>query len=264
MYVDSHCHLDDLKFQGELDQLIQRAKGNKVETLVTIGTSLGAIPDVQEIARKYPQVYYSVGIHPDEAHTLESLDSLKDTLCACAKDSKMVAFGETGIDYYHAENPRLPQQQSFRAHLQAAKATGLPVIIHCRGDGAEEDILRIIDEEKYTPDHIPGVIHCFTGSKDFAHGALDRGFYISLSGIITFKNAVELQAIAKALPLDRILIETDSPYLAPMPFRGKRNEPSFVVHTAAGLATLRNVSVETIAQTTTENFYKVFSKCQRP
>lgn len=264
MYVDSHCHLDDLKFQGEVDQLVQRAKANKVETLVTIGTSLGAVPDVQAIARKYPQVYYSVGIHPDEAHISELPQSLKDTLCACAKDPKMVGFGETGIDYYHAENPRLPQQESFRAHLQAANATGLPVIIHCRGDGAEEDILRIIDEENYTPGHVPGVIHCFTGSKEFAHGALDRGFYISLSGIITFKNAVELQDIAKTLPLDRILIETDSPYLAPMPFRGKRNEPSFVVHTAAGLAALRNVSVETIAQSTTDNFYKVFAKCQRP
>ena len=264
MYVDSHCHLDDLKFQGEVDQLIQRARANNIETLVTIGTSLGAIPAVQNIANTYPQVYYSVGIHPDEAHTLDTLDSLKDTLYACAQDPKMVGFGETGIDYYHAENPRLPQQESFRAHLQAANARGLPVIIHCRGDGAEADILRIIDEEKYRPDHVPGVIHCFTGSKEFAHEALDRGFYISLSGIITFKNALDLQAISKALPLDRILIETDSPYLAPMPFRGKRNEPSFVVHTAAGLAALRNVSIETIAQSTTDNFYKVFARCQRP
>jgi TatD DNase family protein len=263
MYVDSHCHLDDLKFQGELDQLIQRAKDNQVQTMITIGTSLEAIPDVQTIAKAYPQVYYSVGVHPDEAHTLADSTSLKDILCACAQDSKMVGFGETGIDYYHETTSRLTQQQSFRDHLQAAATCNLPVIIHCRGDGAEEEILRIIDEEKYAPAHVPGVIHCFTGSKKFAYAALDRGFYISLSGIITFKNAVELQDIAKHLPLDRILIETDSPYLAPMPFRGKRNEPSFVIHTAAGLATLRNVPVKTIAQATTENFYQVFSKCPR-
>ncbi|HVZ70399.1 MAG TPA: TatD family hydrolase [Rhizomicrobium sp.] len=259
MLVDSHCHLDFPEFASELDAVVQRAADAGVRVCVTIGTTLAKFPQVEAVAGKFPNVWCSVGIHPHEAEKELLADS--GPLLERAKNPKVVAIGETGLDYYYEHSPRAEQQQNFRAHIAASRETRLPLVVHTRD--AEDDTISILREEmgKGT---FPGLIHCFTGTKKLAGAALELGFCISVSGIATFKKSDELRDVLKDIPLDRLLVETDAPYLAPMPHRGKRNEPAFVKNTAAVLAGLKGVSAEEIAERTTENFFRLFTKVRRP
>lgn len=258
MFVDSHCHLDFDDFAEELPEIVQRAHANDIHHMLTISCKMSEYDRVKKVADQFSNISCSVGTHPhdaqEEAHiSLEHLISL-------TRDEKVVAIGETGLDYFYDNSPRAAQQESFRKHIRACLATDLPIIIHTRD--AEEDTLRILDEE--SPDRkLRGVIHCFTASAEMAKACLERGFYISISGIVTFKKSVDLQEIAKTIPKDRLLIETDSPFLAPVPKRGKRNEPSFVRHTAEFLADLRQESLEELATMTTENFFTLFNKMKK-
>lgn len=254
--VDSHCHLNRLdlnEFGGNLDEVIHQAHLAGVEHFLCVAVELADVPVLKALTLRYPDVSMSVGIHPNETcqETL-SLDELIDL----ARDPACVALGETGLDYYRIEGEegRTHQQHQFRQHIQAAKALNKPLIIHTRE--AAEDTIRILQEEH--AEEVGGVMHCFTESYDVAKQALDLNFYISFSGIITFKNATQIQSVASRVPLDRILIETDAPYLAPVPFRGKQNHPALVKHVAQAVAVLRNVSYDTIAKATTENFYRLF------
>lgn len=259
MFVDSHCHLNDPQMKSDLAEILQRAKALEVGCMLTISTELKEADDLELLSNTYPQIYHTVGVHPHEVDK-EGVPSV-DSLLTKLQHPKAVGIGETGLDYYYEHSDRMAQQQSFRHHIQAMKETGLPLVIHSRN--AEEDILVLLKEEAVQDFKNPGVIHCFSGTKEFAKATLDLGFYISLSGILTFKNADELREIAKTVPLDRLLIETDAPYLAPIPHRGKRNEPSFVVHTAEKLAELKSVPVKTIQETTTHNFFTLFAKANR-
>ncbi len=259
MFVDSHCHLDLIEESEDLRDVVARAEAAGITRMVTISTKLSTFPRVREIAHQFASVYCSVGVHPHEAG--EEGVSGPDELLRLAEDAKVVGIGETGLDYYYEHSPREAQQKSFRAHIEAARISGLPLIVHARE--ADEDTVQILRDE-YEKGAYPGVIHCFTAGPELAKAALEIGFYISLAGIVTFKSAEALRAVVFELPLNRILIETDSPYLAPVPKRGKRNEPSFVQHTAAYLAEMRGLDVEAFAQTTSENFLRLFSKVGTP
>jgi TatD DNase family protein len=258
MLIDSHCHLNDPKLKEDLPQILERAKTLEIERMLTISTELKEVPDLEALSDTYPQIYHTVGVHPHEVGSegIPSTDALKKYL----KHPKAIGIGETGLDYYYEHSDRLQQKESFRNHIQVMKETGLPLIIHSRD--AEDDILKILKEESVKKCKNPGVIHCFSGTEKFAQETLDLGFYISLSGILTFKNAESIRETAKFVPLDRLLVETDAPYLAPIPHRGKRNEPSFVAHTAEKLAELRNLTTQEIARVTTENFFTLFSKAE--
>ncbi|MDX1400432.1 MAG: TatD family hydrolase [Kiloniellales bacterium] len=259
MLVDSHCHLDFLESDTDLAELIERANTAGVARMVTISTKLSTFPHVRQIAEKFECVYCTVGVHPHEAGE-EGVDVPED-LIDLAQHEKVVGIGETGLDYYYEHSPRQEQTQSFRAHIAAARESGLPLIVHTRD--ADEDTISIMQQE-YEKGAYPGVIHCFTAGPELAKAALDLGFYISLSGIVTFNNAKDLREIVKSLPLDRILVETDSPYLAPVPMRGKRNEPAFVKHTASYLAEFLGFEVEEFAAITNDNFFNLFAKVLRP
>jgi len=254
--VDSHCHLDDPRLNPLLPDLLLRAKNRGVSTFLTISTRLDTMPPLLKIAEGDPQIFATVGVHPHEVEE-EGVPPV-EALLAFAQDPKVVGLGETGLDYYYEHSPRDLQQQSFRNHIEAQKQTGLPLIVHVRD--AEEDVLRILKE--HGP--LTGVIHCFSGSAAFAVAALDLGFYISISGIVTFPKAQDLRDIVKTVPLERLLVETDAPYLAPVPHRGRDNEPAFVVDTAIQVAALKGVDLETIAQQTSHNFFTLFSKAVRP
>jgi TatD DNase family protein len=258
MLVDSHCHLDFPEFTPELDAVMQRAADSDVKVCVSIGTTLAKFPQVLTVAERFPNVWCSVGIHPHEAGKELLPDSTP--LLERAQHSKVVAIGETGLDYYYEHSPRVEQQQNFRAHIAASREIGLPLVVHTRE--AEDDTIAILREEmgKGT---FPGLIHCFTGTKKLADAVLEMGFCISVSGIVTFRKSDELRAVLKGVPLERLLVETDAPFLAPVPFRGKRNEPAFVKNTAAVLADLKAVSVEQLASQTSENFFHLFAKVQR-
>ncbi|MFC4351388.1 TatD family hydrolase [Fodinicurvata halophila] len=259
MLVDSHCHLDYLEREGtDLDEIVARARSNGVERLVTICTKLSEFDQVLGIARRFPELYCSVGVHPHEAGR-EGLEDA-ERLLELSQDPKVVGIGETGLDYYYENSPRQAQQVSFRAHISASRESGLPLIVHARD--ADEDTIAILREE-YQSGPYPGVIHCFTAGPALAEAALEIGFYISLAGIITFKKADEIRETVRNVPMDRLLVETDSPFLAPVPKRGKRNEPSYVVHTAEKLADIKGVSPEEIAARTSENFDRLFSKAAR-
>jgi TatD DNase family protein len=260
MLVDSHCHLNYPEFQEDFDQMVERAKTLGVQNFLTISTALSTVQDVIKIAERRPEIFCTIGVHPHEVEK-EGVPSV-ETLLDLTKHPKVVGIGETGLDYYYDHSPRDVQQQSFRNHIRVAKETGLPLIIHSRE--AEDDILKILQEEKIQDMTRPGVIHCFTGTKDFALQCMALGFYISASGIVTFSKALDLQDIIQNhIPLDRLLVETDAPYLAPVPHRGKRNEPSFVVHTAEKVATLKEVPLSDVASKTTENFFHLFEKIKR-
>ncbi len=259
MLVDSHCHLDYLQKDHDLDAVVGRAGRAGVGTLVTICTKLSEFEIVLGIAERYDNVFCSVGVHPHEAEGEGVKDS--DRLIALARHERVVGIGETGLDYYYNHSPREAQIESFRAHIQAARQTGLPLIVHTR-DGEDDTIEILRDEVARGP--FPAVIHCFTGSAQLAAACLEMGFYISLAGVVTFKNAKELREVAAGVPLDRLLVETDSPYLAPVPKRGKTNEPAFVIHTAAFLAELRGLGPDQLAEVTTDNFFRLFGKAQRP
>jgi len=258
MLVDSHCHLDFPDFAGEIDALIARAQANGVGFMVTISTRVRRHQQVLAIAERFPNICCSVGTHPHHAH--EELDITASDLIARTKNPKVVAIGEAGLDYHYDNSPRAAQEQGLRAHIAAARQTGLPLVIHSRE--ADADMARILEEET-ARGAFPAVLHCFTGGRDLALTGIRLGHYVSFSGILTFKKSDDLRAIAAELPADRILVETDAPYLAPGKWRGKRNEPSYVVETARLLAQTRGVSLEEIARQTTENFVRLFTKVPR-
>jgi TatD DNase family protein len=255
MLVDSHCHLDFPDFANELDAVVARAGAAGVARMVTISTRVRRFAGVLSIAERFPEVYCSVGTHPHYAH--EELEVTVDDLVAETRHPKVVAIGEAGLDYHYDNSPREAQERGFRTHIAAARATGLPLVIHSRE--ADADTARILEEE-IGQGAFPAVLHCFTGGPDLARRAVALGHYVSFTGILTFKNSIALREIAAELPADRILVETDAPYLAPNPFRGKRNEPAFVVETAKVLADTRGVSLEEIARQTSDNFFRLFGK----
>lgn len=259
MLVDSHCHLN---YKGLIEQqadVLARARASGVSTMLNISTREREWDEVIGTAEREGDVWASVGIHPHEADQHAHIDTAK--LVAMAAHPRVVGIGETGLDYYYDHSDRARQQASFRAHVAAARETGLPLIVHTRD--AEADTAAILREEMGWGAYA-GVIHCFTASDAFADIALELGFYISVSGIVTFKNAKALQETAARLPADRLLIETDSPFLAPVPHRGRPCEPAYVADTARFLAGLRGVSVEQLAETTARNFFALFGKCAPP
>ena len=257
MFVDSHCHLNYKGLVEEQDAVIVRAGETGVSGMLNISTREREWDDVIAVAEKAPNIWASIGIHPHEADAHPDIDTAK--LVAKAAHPRVIGIGETGLDYYYDHSDRDRQRASFRAHIAAARETGLPLIVHTRD--AEEDTAAILDEEMGKGAY-PGVIHCFTASQDFAEKALALGLYISISGIVTFRNAKDLQASAAVIPEDRLLIETDSPFLAPVPHRGKPCEPAFVADTARFLADLRGVGVETLGTQTRDNFFRLFSKAR--
>lgn len=257
--VDSHCHLNFADFGGDLDQVIERAREGGVSHMVTICTKLDEERDVRNIADSYPHIFYSVGIHPHESMSQESMtaEELAQKLIESCDHPKCIGLGETGLDYYYALSPVEQQRKSFLAHMIAAEVLDLPVIIHARD--ADDDIIEMLKERK---GRVRGVFHCFSGSWELAQAALDLGYYLSFSGILTFKNADGLREVAAQAPIDRIMIETDSPYLAPVPMRGKRNEPANVLYTAQVLAQVKGMSVDEVALATTNNFFSLFTKAR--
>lgn len=254
MFVDSHCHLDRLKlekYESGLDDAVQAARDAGVQKMLCVAIDLEHIDDVLSIAANYPDIFASVGVHPTSHEGEEpSVERLLDL----ANNDKVIAIGETGLDYYYGEETKDVQQHRFVTHLEASRLTGKPVIVHTRD--AKEDTLAIIQE--HGDREVGGVLHCFTEDLDMALRAIDLGYYISFSGIVTFKNAKELQEVAKTIPIERMLIETDSPYLAPVPYRGKPNEPKYVPEVAKFIAELRGTTVEEVARITAINFTSLF------
>jgi TatD DNase family protein len=259
MLVDSHCHLDFKDFDDDRDDVLARAKAAGVDLMVTISTKITEAEKIIKLAETSEALVCSVGIHPHEAGREPETNAAQ--LVALAKHKKVVGIGETGLDYFYEHSPRDAQQRNFRAHIEACRESRLPLIVHARD--ADEDTADILEDEMGKGDY-PGLIHCFTAGPELARRALDIGFYISISGIATFKNATDLRETIKSVPLDRLLVETDAPFLAPVPHRGKRNEPSFVADTAAMLADLKGVSTEELARITSDNFFTLFSKAKRP
>lgn len=253
--IDSHCHLDMLGGSSlELEIFIERARQNHVHYMQTICTRLDNFPQILAIAEKFENVFASVGVHPNE---VEGEICMAEQLLDLAKHPKVIGLGETGLDYYYSKAEKNAQINNFRQHIIASSESGLPVIVHTRD--AEDDTTSIISEmmEKKP---FPFLIHCFTASKEFALKMLDLGGYISVAGIVTFKNASALQEVVKYIPLDRLLVETDSPYLAPVPMRGKQNEPAFTSHVASYIAELKGLAIEEVAEQTTKNFTNLFTK----
>ncbi len=258
MLVDSHCHLDMLCQQADdLPPVLERAQADAIQHLLCVAISLERFPSMMELIAPYPQISASVGVHPDGVD-VEEPDV--ERLCALADQPRIVAIGETGLDYYRAEGDLEWQRERFRRHIRAARAVNKPLIVHTRA--ARDDTLRILAEERAA--EIGGVLHCFTEDWEMAQAAMAMNFYISFSGIVTFKNALDLQAVARRLPAERMLIETDSPYLAPVPKRGKANQPAYVRHVAEFIAGLREESFASVAEMTTRNFYALFTGAPRP
>lgn len=255
MLVDSHCHLDRLKLDacgGSLDAALENAYEHGVSHLLCVCIDMDNFPDVLKIAHEHRNVFASVGVHPNER---EGREPHVDELVAKAGDAQVVAIGETGLDYYYGQGDLDWQRERFRSHIAAAKASSKPLIIHSRD--ARDDTLRLMREEGAA--EVGGVMHCFTEDWDMAKAAMDLNFYISFSGIVTFRNAAVLKEVARRMPADRILVETDSPYLAPVPYRGKPNQPAWVQHVAAHIAELRGEDLEQVAEYTTHNFFTLFS-----
>jgi TatD DNase family protein len=255
MYVDSHCHINFPELAARLPEIFGKMAENRVSHALCVSVDLADFPQVLALAQAHENVYASVGVHPDYEDTSEPT---VEQLVALADQDKVVAIGETGLDYYRLQGDLEWQRARFRTHIRASRACGKPLIIHTRA--AAEDTIRIMREEGAGPDAggAGGVMHCFTESLEVAQAAMELGFYISFSGIVTFKNAKALQEVAHAVPLERMLIETDSPYLAPVPFRGKTNEPGLVRHVAEFLADLKGVPAELLARRTTDNFFNLF------
>lgn len=259
MLVDSHCHLDFSDFAEERAAVVARALAAGVGRMVTISTRVRRFPGVLEVAEAFDEVYCSVGTHPHNAD--EELDVTADELVRLAAHAKVVAIGEAGLDYHYDKSPREAQAQGFRTHIEAARRTGLPLVIHARN--ADDDMAAILEEES-GKGAFPFILHCFSSGAGLARTGVRLGGSISFSGILTFKNSEELRDIARGVPRDRLLVETDAPYLSPAPLRGKRNEPANVAHTARVLAETIGVSPAEIAEITTENFFRLFSKMPRP
>ncbi|OWW21469.1 TatD family hydrolase [Noviherbaspirillum denitrificans] len=260
MFIDSHCHINFPELSVRLPEILGKMGENQVTHALCVSVNMPEFPSVLELAEKYPNIYASVGVHPDYE---EAPEVSVDDLVRLSAHPKIVAIGETGLDYYRLEGDLEWQRERFRTHIRASRATGKPLIIHTRA--ASEDTIRIMREEGAGTDAggAGGVMHCFTESLQVAEAAMEMGFYISFSGIVTFKSAKDLQAVARAVPLDRMLIETDAPYLAPVPHRGKLNEPGLVRHVAEFLSTLKETPLEDVASATTDNFFKLF-KIARP
>jgi TatD DNase family protein len=257
--VDSHCHLDFPDFADERDGVVARAHAAGVGMMVTISTRVRRFPQILAIAEEFETVYCSVGTHPHNAD--EETDVTVDELVRLSQQPKVVAIGEAGLDYFYDKSSRANQAAGFRTHIAAARETGLPLVIHARD--ADADIAAILEDET-GKGAFPFILHCFSSGRELALTGIRLGGYVSFSGILTFKNSADIRAIARDLPLDRLLVETDAPYLAPPPHRGKRNEPAYVVNTAAVLAETVGVSEDKIASITTNNFFRLFSKAQRP
>jgi TatD DNase family protein len=258
MLVDHHCHLDFPDLAGDLAGVVDRARLAGVGGLITISTRIRHFDTYRQIAEAHPNVFFSVGTHPHNAH--EELDVALDEIVRLTEHPKAVAVGEAGLDYYYDKSPRAAQAEGFRRHIAAARVTGLPLEIHTRD--ADEDTARILEEE-HAKGPFPALLHCFTGGADLARRALALGLYISFSGVVSFKKSDALRAVAAEVPLDRLLVETDAPFLAPDPYRGKRNEPAYVVHTAAAVAKAKGVTTEELATATTENVLRLFAKLPR-
>ncbi len=256
MYIDSHCHINFPELAARLPEIFGKMAENHVSHALCVSVDLPDFPQVLALAETYPNIFASVGVHPDYENTPEPS---VDDLVRLSQHPKIVAIGETGLDYFRLEGDLEWQRERFRTHIRASRATGKPLIIHTRA--ASEDTIRIMREEGAGSDAggAGGVMHCFTESLEVAQAAMAMGFYISFSGIVTFKSARDLQAVALAVPLERMLIETDSPYLAPVPQRGKMNEPGFVRHVAEFLATLKNIPLEQLARHTSDNFFNLFN-----
>ncbi|MEE2732707.1 MAG: TatD family hydrolase [Pseudomonadota bacterium] len=258
MLVDSHCHLDKLDLSahgGDLEAALQAAYDRDISHILCIGINLENIDQVVALAERHAPVFASVGVHPLYR---ESREPTQEDLLSIARHPKVVAIGETGLDYFYGEGDLQWQRDRFHIHIEAARQSRLPLIIHTRG--AKEDTLR--DLRDIGQGEVKGVLHCFTEDLDMAKQALDLGFMISISGIVTFRNATELRDVVKALPLDRLLVETDAPWLAPVPHRGKQNEPQYVVEVAEKLAQIKGLSLDEVARVTTENFFTVFAKAR--
>ena len=256
MFVDSHCHLDFPDLAANLPEILKRMKTNRVSQALCVSVNMPDWPNLLALVEQHPELWASVGVHPDYEDTTEP--SVED-LVSKSSHPRVIAIGETGLDYFRLTGDLEWQRERFRTHIRAAKAAGLPLIIHTRSSA--EDTLRIMREEK--ADEAGGVMHCFTESWEVACQAMDLGFYISFSGIVTFKSAKELQEVARQMPLDRILIETDAPYLSPVPYRGQLNDPSKVIHVAQMIADLRNVPLSVIEEASSNNFFYLFSKLSR-
>ena len=258
MLVDSHCHLEFPDFAEDLDQVVARARAAGVTTMVTISTRVRQFAGVRAVAERFDSVFCSVGTHPHNAH--EELDVTAEMLVSLTEHPKVVAIGEAGLDYHYDNSPREAQAAGLLTHIAAARSTGLPLVIHaCEADADLTAILKAETEKGA----FPAVLHCFSSGRGLAESGIALGHYVSFSGILTFKNSQEIRDIARDLPADRILVETDAPYLAPPPHRGERNEPAFVVNTADVLAQVRGVDRAEIGRLTSENFFRLFSKVPR-
>lgn len=260
MYIDTHCHLDYLQKDNDLNDVITAAQNMNVGIIHTISTRLDESAKIKGIANQFNNVYCSIGIHPNESAEVQTY-SQSDITQALLKEltPKVISLGETGLDYYYEHSDQATQKKSFQAHIDAAAESKLPLVIHTRD--AEDDTLSILKENAHKD--ITGIIHCFTGTPEMAKACLDLGYYISISGIVTFKNATVLQDIVKWVPLDRLLIETDAPYLAPIPYRGKPNHPAYVVHVAEKVAELKDISITEVAKQTTQNFLNLCPQVQK-
>ena len=251
MLIDSHCHLNFHELVENLDQVLENMQSNEVANALCVGVTLEAFPQVLALAERYPHIYASVGVHPDNEVEAEPTQAV---LVELARHARVVAIGETGLDYYRLQGDLEWQRERFRIHIRAARESGKPLIIHTRE--AAQDTLRIMAEEG--ANQVGGVMHCFTESLEVAEAAMEMDFYISFSGIVTFKNAQQVKEVARRIPLERMLIETDAPYLAPVPFRGKLNQPAYVKYVAEEIAMLRNIPLDVIAAETTANFHRLF------
>ncbi len=261
MLVDSHCHLDYPDYDDEgLEAIIKRAQEQGVEKFLTISTNLPVFDKVLAVAKKFPNVVYcTVGTHPHHAGEEPEMDFSRDDIIKLTHHKEVVGIGETGLDYFYEHSLKDEQKQGLIKHIEASLETDLPLVVHTRD--ADEDLIDIL--KNTSEGKLRGVIHCFSGGKDLARAALDLGFYISVSGIITFKKTDELREAVKYVPMDRLLVETDCPFLAPVPYRGKRNEPAYVTHTAMTLSELKEITIDEVSDITTKNFFNLFNKIGR-
>ncbi len=255
MLVDSHCHLDFPDFEDDMDDIVARAGEAGVSHMLSICTHVTKFDPVLAVAEQYDNIFCTVGIHPHNA--AKEPEVTAEHLIRMARNDKVIGFGETGLDFFYDKSPRDLQKSQFKVHIEAAREAGLPLVVHTRD--ADEDMAEILKEET-GKGAFSGLLHCFSSSRDLAETALDLGLYLSISGIVTFNKADELREIVKEAPLDRLLVETDAPYLAPVPKRGKRNEPAFTRHTAEKIAEIKEISFEEVATATTDNFFNLFSK----
>ncbi len=259
MLIDSHCHLDFPDFAEELPEIVGRAEAAGIGRMVTICTRVAKFPQVLAVAERFSNIYCSVGTHPHNSH--EELDVTVEELVTLTDHPKVVAIGEAGLDYFYKRDHAAAQAQSLRVHIDAARRTGLPLVIHSRD--ADQDMIAILEDEA-GKGAFPALLHCFSSGAELMRRGVELGLYVSFSGILTFNRSEELREIASQTPIDRLLVETDAPYLAPLPYRGKRNEPSYVAHTCAKLAEVMGVSDAEMRQITSDNFFRLFAKVPRP